>query len=82
MTLWGTATIYHTPFENEELREVLAGIFAVATVLVFLVFPKRRRTLIVFQLSSLFASICTFRFPRRTARLAAGSCGYALQTSI
>jgi hypothetical protein len=48
MTAWGTGAIYYSPLPYEQLREVLAGFFAVATVLVFLILPNRRRTLIVF----------------------------------
>ena len=48
MTAWGAGAIYYSPLPGELFRAVLTGIFAVATLLAFLLFPRRRRTLLGF----------------------------------
>ena len=48
MTAWGAGAIYYSPLPGELFRTVLAGAFVVATLLAFLLFPRRRRTLFGF----------------------------------
>ncbi len=48
MTAWGAGAIYYSPLPGELFRSVLAGIFVVATLLAFLLFPRRRPTLLGF----------------------------------
>ena len=44
----GTGAIYYSPLPGLTLRAALAGGFVVATILAFLLLPRRRRTLVGF----------------------------------
>lgn len=48
MTAWGAAAIYYAPLPGPGLRAALAGGLVAATVLAFLLLPRRRRTLVGF----------------------------------
>lgn len=48
MTAWGAGAIYYSPIPNVVVRAGLAAIFVVATVLAFLLLPRRPRTLVGF----------------------------------
>jgi hypothetical protein len=68
MTAWGAGAIYYSPLQSEQLREVVAGFFAVATVLGFLVLPNRRRTLIVFLIVFVILVGLYFQIPASNNR--------------
>jgi hypothetical protein len=55
MTAWGALAIWYANVAASYVRAGLAGLFALATLLAFVIFPRRRRTLAVFV--AVFAGI-------------------------
>jgi Domain of unknown function (DUF4105) len=60
MTAWGAGAIYYSPIPNVVVRAGLAAIFVVATVLAFLLLPRRPRTLVGFVVT--FAALVALYF--------------------
>ncbi|HEU4343220.1 MAG TPA: hypothetical protein VFU31_16835, partial [Candidatus Binatia bacterium] len=67
-TLWGVGAIYYLPLPGQSLRNVLAGVFVVGTVLAFLLLPNRRRTLLGFVVVFVMLVAVFFQIPASNDR--------------
>jgi hypothetical protein len=68
MTTWGAGAIYYSPLPGESLRTVLSALFAVATVLAFLLLHNRRRTLVGFLIAFAVLVALYFQIPASNDR--------------
>ncbi len=48
MTAWGVGAIYYADFSSAILRQMMAAVFGVGTIVAFLLMPRRRLTLLGF----------------------------------
>jgi hypothetical protein len=68
MTAWASGAIYYSPIPGQTLRAVLAGCFAGATALAFLLLRNRRRTLFGFLIVFAILVALFFQIPASNDR--------------